>query len=135
MSPAMVSKTWARWPMLELAVIWVRSLRCPLPKRSAVCFKRSRSRQCGRSQISRQASNAAPISTLMLQYSRLTSIGSGGTISFTASSAFNGATAKVRQPQSPMRTTISPRCKRSRSWAVKPLSSIRATAICNGRNC
>ncbi|VVN47982.1 hypothetical protein PS662_06067 [Pseudomonas fluorescens] len=76
----------------------------------------------------------APISTLMLQYNKLTSSGSGGTTICTTDCAFSGATDNVWPPQSPMRTTSSPRCKRCCSFAVKPASSLRLRTICSGSN-
>ncbi|MCY1428801.1 hypothetical protein D9M71_446980 [compost metagenome] len=132
MSPAMVSNTLARLPMLELGEICVRSPKWPLPKRSAAPLRRSRSRQCGRSHNNRQASMVAPIRTLMLQYNRLTSSGSGGTTICTTVRSFSGATASVRQPQSPTRTTFSPRRKRCCSSGVRLLSSLLLSTMCRG---
>ncbi|MNG17790.1 hypothetical protein D3C84_1018050 [compost metagenome] len=68
----------------------------------------------------------------MLQYNRLTSIGSGGTTICTTVRSFSGATAKVRQPQSPIRTMFSPRCNRCCSSDVRLLSSLPLSTMCSG---
>ena len=51
-------------PMLECGEMCVRSAMCPWPRRRAVSFRRSRSRQCGHTHSSRQPSMAAPIKTV-----------------------------------------------------------------------
>ena len=112
----MVSNTVARLPMLELGGMCVRSLRLPRPNWAAVLFRRSRSRQWGRSHISRQASNAATISTLIAQYSTFMSSGSGGMVSLTANCSLIGELISVIQPHSPRRTTDLP-CSSSCSSA------------------
>ena len=77
-SPAMVSNTPASSPMFERGGMCVRSARSPWPRRLAVSFSRSRSRQCGHTHSSRQPSMAAPISTVTPHDSTLMSSGSGG---------------------------------------------------------
>ncbi|MOA34758.1 hypothetical protein D3C78_1561590 [compost metagenome] len=70
----------------------------------------------------------------MLQYNQLTSAGSGGTTIFTAVRSSSGAAAKVRQAQSPIRTTFSPRLRRACSAALKPPSSTAASSMRSGAN-
>ncbi len=90
-SLAMVSNTPASSPMLECGEMCVRSAMCPWPRRRAVSFRRSRSRQCGHTHSSRQPSMAAPIKTVTPQDNTLMSNGSGGECSSTSHCLSKGA--------------------------------------------